>query len=173
MKKLPIFLLVAIVNGAFLTTACGPSENEKARLDSLRIADSIRRADSIKIADSLKAEIAAAEEAKRLYQKVDEVAAASHADFVVKMYALHKVVSATEGRVYEAKSVVITNAADGKKTTVGLSGSDQSGALVDLVDMGDNKHVKARVHCGGSGPFHDEYIIDVEREKVVRQEADY
>ena len=145
MKKLPIIFLTVVAISMLAMTACGPGAEEKARQDSIRVADSIRRADSIKLADSLKAEAAAAEQAQKMRQLVDETAASTRAAFVVKMYALNKVISANEGSMMSMKKVVITDVVTGKKTTLNLKQSDLYGCLVELKDLGDNKRIVAAV----------------------------
>ena len=91
------------------------------------------------------------------------------ADFVVKMYEIHKVVSANEGLLNDKKFVTITDALSGKETKIVLKESEDYGPTVEMVAL-DNKKVMAKIHWGGSGPFYDGFTVDVENEKYVGHE---
>ena len=91
MRKLLFFVFATMFVFVFVNvTSCGPSAEEIARMDSIRIADSLRRMDSIRIVDSLRA-VREAEAQKEAYRKkVDEVAASTKAEYKLKMYEVNK-----------------------------------------------------------------------------------
>lgn len=101
--------------------------------------------------------------------KVDECASSIKADFVVKMYEIHKVVSANEGLVNDKKFVTITDALSGKETKIVLKESEDYGPIVEMVAL-DNNKIMVKIHCGGSGPFYEGFTVDVENEKYVKHE---
>ena len=109
------------------------------------------------------------DEKTQMRAKVDECASSIKADFVVKMYEIHKVVSANEGLVNDKKFVTITDALTGKETKIVLKESEDYGPIVEMVAL-DNKKVMAKIHCGGSGPFYEGFTVDVENEKFVKHE---
>ena len=109
------------------------------------------------------------DEETQMRAKVDECASSIKADFVVKMYEIHKVVSANEGLVNDKKFVTITDALSGKEAKIVLKESEDYGPIVEMVAL-DNKKVMAKIHCGGSGPFYEGFTVDVENEKYVGHE---
>lgn len=171
MKRLPIltfaFLLVSAVIGM---TACGPSAEEKARMDSIRIADSLRRIDSIKIVDSLKAVAEMQNAAQALREKVDKEAANIKAQYKIKMYELGKIVYTNEVNDMFAKDwVKIFNVETGETKTITLPHSDEWGSIEEFVEKGDNKTVVAKLNNIGNAPIVHCYDIDVENEKVKKE----
>lgn len=166
MKKTPffiIFLLVATVMSGFMS--CGPSAEEIARQDSIRVADSLKKVDSLRIVDSVNIARAKEDSLKMLRAKIDTEAAKHKGS--VKVYDLSKIIYiGNNGNFGTTKSVIIEDVATGNKKTVTIRESADWGPIVELVDLKDNKHVKATLHCGGSGPFYVSSTIDIETAKA-------
>lgn len=173
MKKLLLFVFATIFIVVFINvTSCGPSAEEKARMDSIRIADSLRRIDSIRIVDSLRA-VREAEAQKEAYRKkVDEVAASTKADFKVKMYEMNKVVYASMGCMDQRKSITIYDVVTDEKTNVALRESELTYAVIGLKKGNDSKQVVVECTNDLQGLFLTDYYVDVEAKKVVRVKSD-
>ena len=172
-KSLIIFgsMLFSVIAGSLVS--CGPSKEELARMDSIRIADSLRVVDSIRVADSI-AEVRRLEaEAELLNNKVDEVAASLKNKKAVKFTELCKVVYDAGVESFEStKKLCIMNVATGDVNTLSLPSSTDWTGIVEI-EKKDEKTVKVTLHCGGSGPFYQWYIIDVENEKVKSRKSDF
>ncbi len=150
--------MMTVVSGFM---SCGPSAEEIARQDSIRVADSLRRIDSLRIVDSIKVARAKEDSIKMLRTKVD-AEAAKHKG-CIKNYDFAKLIYIGKNGHYETiKTVIIEDVATGEKKSVSLRESKDWGPIVELVDMKDNKHVKATLHCGGTVSLYVKYIIDVE-----------
>lgn len=172
MKKIMFPIVLFVVLSFVGVTSCGPSAKEKAMMDSIRRADSIRVVDSIKLTDSLKAVRAAEEQREAFRQKVDETAASIKANFVLKIYELNKVVSANEGMIGSKKSITIHDVVTGGKDNMTLKGSQDLGCVVDLTPGNNSKQVVVKIHCGGSGPFYQSYVVDVENKELISVNED-
>ena len=175
MRKLLFFVFATMFVFVFVNvTSCGPSAEEIARMDSIRIADSLRRVDSIQIADSLKAVIDAEEKANELLRKLDQEAANIKAEFVEKFPSLGKIVYSIDITDMFAKDqVCIMNVATGETKTITLPKSDEWGTIIEMKQKGDDKTVVVALHNIGNFPMQFCYDIDVENEKVIRSFEDY
>ena len=171
MKKLGIFTVAAIMLLAMVgMVSCGPSAAEKVRMDSIRVADSLRRIDSIKIADSLKV-VREAEAQHQAYRKmVDETATGTKAAFVVKLYDVHRVVTASEGMMGSKKSITVIDVVSGKKDKMSLRNSEDFGSIVDITPGNKASQIIVKIHNGGSGPFYQLYYVDVENMELLKVE---
>ena len=171
MKKLLFVLLTPFIMFGFVgVSSCGPSAAEKARMDSIRVADSLRVADSIMIADSLKA-VREQEALREAYHKrVDEVAAATKADFVLKMYELNKVVYANAGNIGEKKTIKIYDVVAEKEEKMVLRGSENSGWIDEITQGKEQNQIVVKIHLGGMVSFYSNYIVDGVEKKLIRVE---
>lgn len=151
MKKLIIIAVAA------LAVSCGNKQQSQHQDNDSIVLDK----------DTTKQEEPQLDEETLMKAKVDECASSIKADFVVKMYELRKVVSASEGLVNEKKYVTITNAISGKENKVLLKESEDYGPIVDM-EVLDSKTIMVKLHCGGSGPFYEGFTVDVENEKCVK-----
>ena len=153
MKKIIIIAVVAIA------ASCGNRQQSQQRdNDSIALEEGKAKHGEPQV-----------DEETQMRAKVDECASSIKADFVVKMYEIHKVVSANEGLLNDKKFVTITDALSGKETKIVLKESEDYGPIVKMVAL-DNKKVMAKIHWGGSGPFYDGFTVDVENEKYVGHE---
>lgn len=153
MKKIIIIALAA------LAVSCGNKQQSQQKANDSIVLDE----GTAKQGESQQ------DEETQMRAKVDECASSIKADFVVKMYEIHKVVSANEGLVNDKKFVTITDALSGKETKIVLKESEDYGSIVEMIVL-DNKKVMAKIHCGGSGPFYEGFTVDVENEKFVKHE---
>ena len=153
MKKIIIIALAA------LAVSCGNKQQSQQQANDSIVLDEGKAKQGEPQVD----------EETQMRAKVDECASSIKADFVVKMYEIHKVVSANEGLVNDKKFVTITDALSGKEAKIVLKESEDYGPIVEMVAL-DNKKVMAKIHCGGSGPFYEGFTVDVENEKYVGHE---
>ena len=173
MRKLLFFVFATMFVFVFVNvTSCGPSAEEIARMDSIRIADSLRRMDSIRIVDSLRAvrEAEAQKEANR--KKVDEVAASTKAEYKLKMYEVNKVVYANMGGMNQRKSVTIYDVVTDEKTIIPLKDSESTYAVSGLKKGNDSKQVVVECTMDLHAMFTMDFYVDVEAKRVVRVRQD-
>lgn len=175
MKKILFLISVSVFCSIWAgMTSCGPSAEEKARMDSIRIADSLYRLDSLKLVDSLKTVKAAEEQKEQLRQKVDEIAESTGAEYVVKMYALGKVVYANPGDFEAKKYAYIVDASTGKTKSIELKGlATYYGLVVGILDKGNDRDVAVLSHDNGSCEEVTYNVINVEKEKITKTYDDY
>lgn len=180
MKKLLYFNAVAVMLFALMgASSCGKSEEDNAREDSIRVADSLRKVDSIRVADSIEEARVAEEEARIAEEKaaairaeIDDFVASKRDDLPVKFYDLKKVIFVSRnGYSGDTKTVTIKDFESGGSKTITLEDSEHLGKVIRIEKEGSHQ-VVVSCHWGGSGPFCDFYLIDIENGKVVKHWSD-
>ena len=174
MKKLPYFLLALILICAMTgVTGCGPSEAEKARMDSIRMADSLRRIDSIQIADSLNAILEAEKAAKEMLEKMETEAGKIKAEKIIQAYKYNKIFYINDGGFLSKQTLHVLHVATGEKKSISLPESNMWGGVCDATLKGDDRTIVVSLYNSGNLPILYCYEIDAETEKIKRMYEDY